>query len=348
MHALRTPRTRAARLAGAVIAGLILVTGCGTGSGEPAAAETSAGAPAALPAAEGVTEYPLTLRTPFGDTRLDRRPERIAVVTANTLDTDALIALGGTPVFAPSTVDRNPWLDADDIAEIDKLWDAEAGTEVSAESVAAASPDLIVALAAYETFDQARFDKLKAIAPVLHAPAGELTWQELTRKLGGTLDLTAAAESAVEAAEKSVAKTRAGHPEFKGRTATHVIVYDEKYGPYYASSPGSDTALLFEQLGFVLPGAASKFTKDGTISDELVGLIDADFLLLSTSGDPGYFVDAPLVKAVPAVADGRAVVNAQDKKSGTNHFAWGLNVQSVLSVPWLIDELADLGGRAIR
>ncbi|MFE9662605.1 ABC transporter substrate-binding protein [Streptomyces sp. NPDC005955] len=347
---MRTPRTRTSRLIGAVIAGLVLVTGCAAPDdrGADRTPGSSGAAATDLPAAEGATAYPLTLKTPFGDTTLDRRPERIAIVTANTLDTDALIALGGTPVFAPSTVDRNPWLDDDAVTGIAKLWDAEAGTEVSAESVAAASPDLIVALAAYETFDQARFDKLSAIAPVLYAPQGELTWQELTRKLGDTLDLSDAAVKAVETAERSVAKTRAEHPEFRGKSATHIIVYDEKYGPYYASSPGSDTARLFEQLGFVLPGAAAKFTKDGTISDELVGLIDADFLLLSTSADPAYFVDAPLVKAVPAVADGRAVINPQDKEAGTNHFAWGLNVQSVLSVPWLIEQLAEFGGKAIR
>ncbi|MFE3021073.1 ABC transporter substrate-binding protein [Streptomyces sp. NPDC059256] len=344
---MHTPRQRVARLVGAVIAGLVLITACGT-SGEPAAQKTSAGASASLPPAEGTTKYPLTLKTPFGDTKLDKRPKRIAIVTANTLDTDALIALGGTPVFAPSTVDRNPWLNDADIAGIKTRWDAEAGTEVSAESVAAASPDLIVALAAYETFDQARFDKLSAIAPVLYAAQGDLSWQELTQKLGSTLDLTAAAGKAVAAAEKQVAQTRAAHPEFQGKTATHVIVYDEKYGPYYASAPGSDTALLLRQLGFALPKAAAKFTKDGTISDELVGLIDADFLLLSTSGNPGYFVDAPLVKAVPAVADGRAVINPEDKKTSTNHFAWGLNVQSVLSVPWLIEQLAEFGVKAIR
>lgn len=347
MKVMRTPRIRATRLMGAVIAGLVLITGCAA-SGDPVADETSGTASRALPTAEGVTEYPLTLKTPFGDTTLDKRPERIAIVTANTLDTDALIALGGTPVFAPSTVDRNPWLDGDDIKGIKKLWNADAGTEVSAESVAAATPDLIVALAAYETFDQARFDKLSTIAPVLYAAQGELTWQELTQKLGDTLDLTATAKKAVAGAEQKVAQTRAEHPEFKGKSATHVIVYEEKYGPYYASSPGSDTALLLEQLGFVLPAAAAKFTKDGTISDELVGLIDADFLLLSTSANPEYFVDAPLVKAVPAVADGRAITNPADKKTRTNHFAWGLNVQSVLSVPWLVDQLAAFGAKAIR
>lgn len=347
MHAMRNPRSRAARLVGALITGLVLITACGT-SGDPATDKGSAKTSTSLPAAEGSTTYPLTLKTPFGSTKLDKRPNRIAIVTANTLDTDALLALGGTPVFAPSTVDRNPWLDKGDVAGIKTLWDAEAGTEVSAESVAAASPDLIVALAAYETFDQARFDKLSAIAPVLYAAQGDLSWQELTRKLGSTLDLTATAEKAVAAAEKKVVQTRAAHPEFKGRSATHVIVYDEKYGPYYASAPGSDTALLLEQLGFVLPAAASKFTKDGTISDELVGLIDADFLLLSTSANPEYFVDAPLVKAVPAVADGRAITNPADKKTSTNHFAWGLNVQSVLSVPWLIEQLAEFGAKAIR
>lgn len=342
---IHRPQTRLLALAAGALAALIALTGC-TAPDDRAASDATA---SLLPAAEGATEYPLELETPFGETVLEERPNRIAIVTASTVDTDALIALGGTPVFAPSTIERNPWLDAAATDGIETLWESEASAEVSAESVAAAQPDLIVALYAYDTFDRARFDQLSAIAPVLYAEADALTWQETTETLGEALDLSGAAEQAIDSAERTMADARSGHPEFAGRTAAHVIVYEQEYGASYVSAPGTDTAALFEQLGFVLPENAAKFESDPTISDELVGLVDADFLLVSTfeEGSEDYFVDSPLFQAVPAVADGRAVFNAGDQRTGINSFAWGLNVQSALSVPWLIDQLVEFGDAAI-
>ena len=46
----------------------------------------------------------------------------------------------------------------------------------------------------------------------------------------------------------------------------------------------------------------------------MVGLIDADLVLVGILGDSGaYFTDQPLLKQVPAVAEGRAVVTEGDE-----------------------------------
>lgn len=347
-------RARAASAAATILAMLLAVVGCSspavdTPTTAPSAPSTTPAEGALLPGAEGKTAYPLTLESPFGKTVLEQRPERIAIVTASTVDTDALIALGGTPVLAPSTVDRNPWLDAATVSNIEDLWDSAAGTEVSAEAVAASKPDLIVNLSAYDTVDQARFDQLSAIAPVLYAPANDLTWQEITQRLGEAVDLSGAAAEIVDGVEKSIAQVKAAHPEFEGKTAAHVIAYEEEWGASYVSAPGTDTARLFEALGFVLPENAEKFAKDGAVSDELISLIDADFLLVSTfeEGTADYFVKSPLFQALPAAAKGNVVFNPADQKTGINYFAWGLNVQSAVSVPWLVDQLADFAGQAL-
>lgn len=336
---------RALGAASAAIIALVALSGC-AGAGPE---EGTGTASVLLPAAEGSTRYPLTLESPFGETVLEERPERIAIVTASTVDTDALISLGGTPVFAPSTVERNPWLDASSIEAIETLWESEAEAEVSIEQVAAAKPDLIVSLYSYDTLDQVRFDQLSKIAPVLYAEADALSWQQVTQQLGETLDLSAAASEVVDSVGQTISDMRAAHPEFEGRTAAHVIVYEEEWGTAYVSAPGTDTAALFEQLGFSLPANAERFADDDMVSPELIGLIDADFLLVSTfeQGTESYLVDSPLFQAVPAVADGRAVFNQGDQGTGINSFAWGLNVQSALSVPWLVERLAGFGAQAI-
>lgn len=148
----RGPAARFGAMIAASAAALLVLTGCAGGTDATTETE-STDAATLVPAGEGTTEYPLTLETPFGDTELDAQPQRIAVVTASTIDTDALLALDVIPVMAPTTVERNVWLDEADVTAIETLWESEAGADVSPEEVAASKPDLIVTLNAYDTFD---------------------------------------------------------------------------------------------------------------------------------------------------------------------------------------------------
>lgn len=66
---------------------------------EAETASTAQGASVLLPEGEGSTQYPLTLETPFGHTVLDKRPERVAVVSAVVVDTESLLALDAVPVL---------------------------------------------------------------------------------------------------------------------------------------------------------------------------------------------------------------------------------------------------------
>lgn len=340
-------RHRAHGFAAAAIACLLVLTGC---SGTASDTKDDAGA-VSIPEAEGATSYPLALESPYGETVLTERPERIAVVTASTVDTDALLALGVTPVLAPTTIERNTWLDDADVAGIGTLWESEAGAEASAETVAASKPDLIINLYAYETFDQAQYDKMSAIAPILYAEAEELSWQEITLLLGETLDLAKTAETAIADAEGAVAQLRADNPAFEGKTVTQVMVYPEKYGASYNTAPGFSAAPVFEALGFVSPEVAEKFVEDDVISDELIGLIDADFVLISTgsanTAETDYFTQSPLLQAIPAFADGRVVIDPADPETGINDLSWGINVPSALSVPWVSERIVMLATDAL-
>lgn len=64
-----------------------------------------------LPAAEQTTSYPLTLESPFGETVLPERPERIAAVAPTAIDTELLLALGVTPILTSSLVSEGGYLD---------------------------------------------------------------------------------------------------------------------------------------------------------------------------------------------------------------------------------------------
>ncbi|WP_287220865.1 hypothetical protein [Rhodococcus sp. (in: high G+C Gram-positive bacteria)] len=70
-------RTRALVAAGAAL--LVAVTGCSS-SQDTASDDAATASDTFLPEAEGTTTYPLTLHTPYGETVLEERPERIAIV----------------------------------------------------------------------------------------------------------------------------------------------------------------------------------------------------------------------------------------------------------------------------
>lgn len=350
---IKTVLPRSAFLAG-VLGFTLMLAACGaedSGTANPEGTGEAA-AQVELPAAEGTVSYPMTLDSPFGSTTLTERPDRIAVISPSTVDTDALVALGVTPVMAADTVELEPWIPKETIEGVETFWTAEAGALPGAEEVLAAEPDLIVALQAPEGFGQADYDQLAAVAPVLVSdPAAPLSWEEITTELGQVLDLPAAAQQLTDDVQQQVDEIAERNPEFSGRTVAHVHVYGEQYGAAYFSYPGSDSAALLQRLGFALAPDAEKFSEQSNqISDELVGDIDADVLLLTVTPSPegaGWFTDTPLFQAVPAVEDGRYAVYEPAPEEKFAAFAWAIRMQSPLSLPWAATTLEDLANEAI-
>ena len=342
--------TRLTALSAAVVAAVLTLSACSTEMTADDSEQTAAASEASslLPAGEGTTEYPLTLETPFGETVLEERSERVAVVSAVGVDTESLLALNAVPVFAVAKYDgEDPWLPKDLWEQVEFTEQGDAGEEISAESIAASEPDLIVNLQAYETFDQNRFDQLSAIAPVLYADAEETTWQDVLISLGETLDLTQAANEKIAEFDARIEDIKANNPEFEGKTISMVNVYSREYGASYETMPGTDTAAIVESLGFILPEDAYKFPEEeyGEISDEMVGLIDADVVLVGILGDTGaYFTDQPLFQQVPAVAEGRTVITEGDE---AQDFTWGLTRAGILGKLWALDTFEDLATQAL-
>lgn len=115
-----------------------------------------------MPAAEGSTIYPLQLKSPYGTTTLEKRPERVAVVSG-IQDFEAVVALGAVPVIA-DTIDWEWKKDAvkgHEIEEFD-IWSEDG---LPFEKILAAKPDVICA-ATYGNLEK-DYAKLAEIAPVV-------------------------------------------------------------------------------------------------------------------------------------------------------------------------------------
>ena len=151
-----------------VVAAARALSACAAGP----ATETDTAAPG------DATAFPVTIEHAFGETTIERKPERVA--TVSWANQEVPLALGVVPVgmAAVSWGDDDgdgmlPWVE-DRLAELGAktpvLFDETDGIDF--EAVADTQPDVI--LAAYSGLTQEDYDTLSKIAPVVAYP--EVAW----------------------------------------------------------------------------------------------------------------------------------------------------------------------------
>lgn len=315
--------------------------GAGATSGEPGAGEQGL-----LPAAEGSTEYPLTLTTWLGESVLEERPERVAVVGISP-NIDALEALDVTPVYSIADDAEWGWRDPEWYASIENVDTATRRDPINFEGIAAADPDLIVAFGFVP--DENEYQKLTDIAPVLDAPGEEpRTWQEDQLLVGEALDLSAAAEEAVAEGEAGIEAALPQDDRFAGKTITLAYDYGAEYGIDYYTTTGGPVEELMVDIGFEPNPLAEEFVDDATVSDENQAMLDADVLLMVYTNDADRQAreENALFQEIPAVQEGDYVsltFNEDDKlvtADGTvmENAVWVLRGgRSAISLPWAVD-----------
>ncbi|QOC94758.1 ABC transporter substrate-binding protein [Micromonospora craniellae] len=348
---LRHGRRR--RLTTVALAAILTLTGCAsTSDSDEPAAPSSSPPPGAVPPAEGTTTYPLTLKTWAGESVLQKRPERIAVIGVSP-NLDSLQSLAVTPVFTLTEDAEYAWRDKAWFSKIETVDKSTRRDPINFEGIAAAKPDLIVAVGA--VWEKPDFTKLAAIAPVLDTEKeGEIGWQDLQRLVGRTLDLSAAADKAVTTAETAIADTAKAHPEFAGKTITIANDYGPQYGLSYYTVAGGVAEGIMGNLGFTANPNAQKFVDEDVVSDENQGLLDADALVVVYSGDDVRKAREakPLFKGLKPVSEGRyvaltnlesdpnQVVDAAGKQMP--NATWVLRAgASAASLPWGVKVVAD-------
>jgi iron complex transport system substrate-binding protein len=332
-----TPRPPVRRLLAA--AGLALattLTGCGGGNAEDGSA------PGAPTGAE--SEFPVTIETDFGPTEIPERPERVVVLGLT--DADAVLALGVTPVALQQWLPQysrygvGPWAE-DLVAEAVDSGEAQVlpntgVVQYDLEQIAALDPDVLIAISA--NIDQATFDRLSQLAPVVARPPGTVNFgvplEDSTTAIGRALGLADEAAALVEETDAVYAEAAEAHPEFAGRTASVARPID---GGYAAWLSADGRQRIMERLGFELSEQLAA-VDDGAFSTELsserLDLLEADVLVVI---EPAGFEDAvstdPLLQALTVVRDGRVVTLDADDVGGAMAY------NTVLSAQTVVDEL---------
>lgn len=357
------------------LAALLVLTGCtakDSGNSAPSAAdsaedpaeETSGGDASEnqpdgslLPKAEGTTQYPLVLDTWAGETTLEERPERVAVIGFNS-NLDVMESLDAIPVYA-LTEDPWPWRSEEFVESIEHVDTATRGDDIQFETIASTQPDLIIA--SNFIFEEADYELLAEIAPVLESPeqmsGDQVDWRETSRAVGEALDLSAAAEETITSAEEEITQIAESHPEFAGKTITIGNDYSAEWGlSYYTVAGGTAEHAITEYLGFAPNPQAENFVDEDVVSDENLGMLDGDALvIIYADKETREAREAmPLFQSIPAVADGRYVGLTYDEDNPTvltnndgeeiegANAVWVLRRgESALSLPWALDVVAN-------
>lgn len=304
----------------------------------PAPAPAPDSAPSAATAG-----FPAVVPTKFGDITVQTKPER--VVALGWGDAETALALGVQPVGASDWLQFGgegvgPWA----AGRYDTPPKIIGTLEPSYEAIAALQPDLI--LDTKSSGDQARYDKLSAIATTVGVPTGganylTTTEQQMTmiaEALGGKEQ----ARSLLAKMEASFAEVRKAHPQWQGKTVTAATKTSEGWGAYVA---GSERVTFLENLGFrqnpqiaALPANVTGLTV--SISTEQLELFDADLIVASPILlDTKAITGDTLFRRIPAVVAGRSIVIDGDPASACS-------IGTVLATDYAIQKIVPLIAKA--
>ncbi|GAB4130828.1 MAG: hypothetical protein OHK0050_45010 [Roseiflexaceae bacterium] len=289
--------------------------------------------------------FPVTIAHKYGSTTIEARPQRI--VTVGLTDHDALLALGVVPVGTTEWFGGYPgavWPWAQDRlgGAVPELVGDASGPNF--EKIAALKPDLILALFSGVTKEQ--YDLLAQIAPTVAQPGNYvdygIPWQEVTTTVGKVLGEQSKADALVAEVEQQFATARAAHPEFQGASAIVATPYEGiwVYGPEDVRSR------MLTSLGFVLPAELASITGSefgGNLSYERADLLDVDAIIWLDAESAQGPLGGPLYASLAVHTEGREVLlkSTGDPLGGATSFV------SVLSLPFLIDELVPLLSTAV-
>lgn len=290
----------------AVTASAALLAGC---------ASTPSGPAPSSPTGEASSSFPVTITSAIGDAVIESEPSRVA--TWGWGATDAVIALGVTPVAIPSDDYSGgddkiaPWV-ADGLAalggEAPLVLDSSAAT-LSTEELLTATPDVL--LAPYSGITKEEFDEVTgAGVPVVAYPDAAWTtpWRDAVKLVGEALGKSDEADQILADLDKRVTDAGAAHPEFEG---TSIALLTESAGTYYVYLPSDPRVEILEDLGFTTPQSITDLdTGEGTfyttVSPENLDKIDADVILAFGETQDAFdtFIGSDAGRLIPAVAQG--------------------------------------------
>ncbi len=299
--------------------------------------------------------FPLTIKHAFGETVIEKKPERI--VTLSWANQDTPLALGVVPVgvsaanYGVMTENKlHPWTEDAFLAlgeDSPNVFNDETGWDY--EAIAACEPDIIIA--SYSGFTEEEYELLSEIAPVVPyaETAWKTSWREQTITNATAMGMKDEGEALVEETNLLIAEKLKEYPELEGKSAAYFWISQDDMSTFYAYLPNDPRASYLNDLGLVTPESIlslSSSTEDFsvTISRENADqLNDVDIMVVY--GDENL-LDAlkadPLMSQIPAVKNDAVVLIDE------NSTLAAATTPSILSIPYAIDDYLELLSEAAK
>lgn len=300
---------------------------------------------------EPVSSFPITVEHAFGETAISEKPVR--VVTWGWSSTDAAIALGVVPVAMPFHSyggDENgvlPWVrEALDEMGVDLPTVLPDAAEIPFEAIAAADPDLI--LAVYSGITDEEYELLSAIAPTVAYPgeAWATPWRDVIEIVGTSLGLDTEADALLLDIDEQIAEQAAAHPELEGKTVA--LVWDFG-GVFYVYKPADARAEFTFDLGLVNAPSVDELSSGDstfffTLSYEVLDQLTSDILVAyaDTPEEMEAFLTSDHGKLLPQVRAGTVA-----QVIGTEFIA-SVSPPTALSLTWGLETYVALLSAAAK
>jgi len=304
---------------------------------------------------EASAQFPITIKHAYGETVIDRKPERVATIAwANH---DVALALGVVPVgFSAANYGVQddsgllPWT-AKKLQELGvtepNVFQDTAGLDF--EAISDANPDVI--LAAYSGITQEEYDTLSQIAPVVAFPETPwvISWREQVRMNAAGMGMIAEGEQLIQNIEQLIADKAAQFPELEGVKAAFAYFSPSDLSSFYVYLPNDPRGEFLQELGLLFPESINSYvTPDAGFALSLSAehadaLNDAEILV--TYGDEALLQALqadPVFGKVPAIQRGSMVLIPD----GTPLAAAGN--PNPLSIEYTTDEYLSLIVEAVR
>lgn len=307
----------------------------------------------AAPPAEAVADtrpaassaFPVTIEHALGTTEIPEAPER--VVTWGWGSTDAAVALGVVPVAMPHQAyggdDEGvlPWLRERIEAEGHEMPEVLPDTqEAPIEAIAAAQPDLIIAV--YSGITEAEYELLSQIAPTVAYPdqAWSTPWRDTIEIVGDALGRPDEADALLADIAAEIAAKGEDHPELAGKTLAVVWATADTF---YVYKPNDARVEFTLDLGLESAPSVDELAEGDetfyyTLSLERLGDLTSDVLVsyADTEESSQAFLSSPAAQTMTQVQAGTVA-----EVVGTEFIA-AVSPPTALSLTWGLDEYVEI------
>ncbi|HGR7586232.1 TPA: iron-siderophore ABC transporter substrate-binding protein, partial [Streptococcus pneumoniae] len=293
----------------------------------------------------------------FGQTILDKKPERVATIAWG--NHDVALALGIVPVgFSKAnygvSADKGvlPWTE-EKIKELNgkaNLFDDLDG--LNFEAISNSKPDVI--LAGYSGITKEDYDTLSKIAPVAayKSKPWQTLWRDMIKIDSKALGMEKEGDELIKNTEARISKELEKYPEIKGKIKGKKVLFTminaadtSKFWIYTSKDPRAN---YLTDLGLVFPESLKEFESEDSFAKEISAeeankINDADVII--TYGDDKTLEALqkdPLLGKINAIKNGAVAVIPDNTPLAASC------TPTPLSINYTIEEYLNLLGNACK